>query len=133
MQKIIIKQALSLSLPSPNLQTVTNMSTLRFENKLWMVNEKDEAVFGDGLAELLETIGKHHSILGAAEQLKMSYRYALHRITLAEKRLGQPLVIRVHGGAKGGGSSEVTDYGRELVKRYRTAQRELHQILEKMR
>jgi molybdate transport repressor ModE-like protein len=62
----------------------------------------------------------------------MSYRYALHRITLAEKRLGQPLVIRVHGGAKGGGSSEVTDFGRDLVKRYRNTQAELHQILEKM-
>ena len=109
------------------------MSTLRFETKLWMVNEKHEAVFGDGLAELLETISKHHSILGAAEELQMSYRYALHRITLAEQRLGQPLVLRVHGGAKGGGSSEVTDFGKELVKRYRTAQAELHQILEKMR
>ena len=31
-----------------------------------MVNEKDEAVFGDGLAELLETIDKYHSILEAA-------------------------------------------------------------------
>jgi molybdate transport system regulatory protein len=97
-----------------------------------MVNEKGEAVFGDGIAELLEEIGKYHSILGAAEQLQMSYRYALHRITLAEKRLGQPLVIRVHGGAKGGGSSEVTDFGRDLVKRYRNTQAELHQILEKM-
>jgi len=97
-----------------------------------MVNEKGEAVFGDGIAELLEEISKLHSILGASEQLKMSYRYALHRITLAEKRLGQPLVIRVHGGANGGGSSEVTDFGRDLVKRYRNTQAELHQILEKM-
>lgn len=97
-----------------------------------MVNEKGEAVFGDGLAELLEEIDKHHSILGAVEQLQMSYRYGLHRITLAEKRLGQPLVTRVHGGAKGGGSSEVTVFGRELVKRYRNTQSELHQILEKM-
>ena len=125
-------KSIKLNSPRTKLHPVTTMSNLRFETKLWMVNEKNEAVFGDGLAELLETIDKHHSILGAAEQLKMSYRYALHRITLAEKRLGQPLVIRVHGGAKGGGSSAVTDFGRELVKRYRTAQTELDQILEKM-
>ncbi len=80
-----------------------------------MVNEKGESVFGDGLAELLETIDKAHSMLGAAEQLGMSYRYALHRITLAEERLDKPLVTRVRGGAKGGGSSEVTDFGKELV------------------
>ena len=97
-----------------------------------MVNEKKEAVFGDGLAELIEEIDKYHSILKAAEDLDMSYRYALHRITLAEDRLGQSLVIRLRGGAKGGGSSEVTDFGRDLVKRYRSAQAELNGILKKL-
>jgi molybdenum-dependent DNA-binding transcriptional regulator ModE len=56
----------------------------------------------------------------------------LHRITLAEERLGQLLVIRIRGGAKGGGSSEVTDFGIDLAKRYRNAQAELERILEKM-
>jgi molybdate transport system regulatory protein len=97
-----------------------------------MVNEKDEAVFGDGIAELLEEIGNRHSILEAAQHLKMSYRYALHRITLAEARLGQSLVTRVRGGAKGGGSSEVTNFGKNLVNRYRNAQAELKLILGKM-
>ncbi len=97
-----------------------------------MVNKKGEAVFGDGLAELIETIDKHHSILKAAEELGMSYRYALHRITLAEERLGEPLVTRVRGGAKGGGSSEVTEYGRNLAKRFRAAQKELSAFLEKL-
>lgn len=108
------------------------MSTLRFETKLWMVNEKNEAVFGNGLAKLLEEIDSHHSILEAAEHLHMSYRYALHRLTLAEERLGEPLVKRVRGGAKGGGSSEVTDFGMGLVKRYRNAQLELRGLLEKI-
>jgi molybdenum-dependent DNA-binding transcriptional regulator ModE len=64
------------------------MCALRYEVKLWIVNDKDEAVFGNGLAELLETIDKHHSLLEAAENLDMSYRYALHRISLAENVLG---------------------------------------------
>ena len=108
------------------------MCALGYAVKLWMVNEKKEAVFGDGLAELIEEIDKYHSILEAAEHMSMSYRYALHRITLAEERLGQLLVLRVRGGAKGGGSSEVTDFGRDLTKRYRNAQAELERILEKM-
>jgi molybdate transport system regulatory protein len=97
-----------------------------------MINEKKEAVFGDGLAELLEEIGKTHSMLEAAQNLKMSYRYALHRITLAEKRIGELLVNRSHGGAKGGGFSEVTPLGKELVARYRKAQAELDAILKKL-
>jgi molybdate transport system regulatory protein len=87
-----------------------------------MVNKKDEAVFGDGLARLLEEIDEHHSVLAAAKNLRMSYRYALHRITLAEERLGESLVTRVRGGAKGGGSSEVTAFGKKLVLQYRKMQ-----------
>ena len=96
-----------------------------------MVNEKGEAVFGNGLAELLEEIDKHNSMLEAAVHLGMSYRYALHRITLSEDRLGQLLVTRVRGGAKGGGSSKVTEYGKNLIKRYRNAQDEVDRILDK--
>jgi molybdate transport system regulatory protein len=101
------------------------MCALGFRFKLWMVNEKNEPVFGDGLARLLEEIDQHHSILEAAKHLGMSYRYALHRITTAEERLEKPLVTRVRGGAKGGGSSEVTAYGRDLVARYRKGQAKL--------
>jgi molybdate transport system regulatory protein len=101
------------------------MQPLSYHFKLWIVNEKNEAVFGDGLAQLLETIDKHHSILEASKQLHMSYRYALHRITLAEERLGESLVTRVRGGAKGGGSSVVTAAGKDLVLRYRKAQAEI--------
>jgi molybdate transport system regulatory protein len=108
------------------------MCALRYEIKLWMVNEKREAVFGEGLAELLEEIDKRHSILETAEHLGMSYRYALHRLTLAEERLGESLVMRIRGGAKGGGSSEVTEFGRDLVKRYRNAQANLGRVLGKM-
>jgi molybdate transport system regulatory protein len=95
-----------------------------------MVNEKNQAIFGDGIAELIEEIDKHHSILKASQQLGMSYRYALHRITISEERLGESLVTRVRGGAKGGGSSEVTEYGKSLVTRFRKAQRELNQALK---
>jgi molybdate transport system regulatory protein len=89
-----------------------------------MVNEKDEPVFGDGVAKLIEKIDQHHSVLEASKELGMSYRYALHRITLAEERLGQSLVTRSRGGAKGGGSSEVTAFGRDIVKRYRKTQKD---------
>lgn len=106
------------------------MECLSYRTKLWMINSKGEAVFGDGLAELIENIEKYHSILEATKHLNMSYRYALHRITLAEKRLGELLITRVRGGAKGGGSSEVTTYGRQMAIQYRKAQTELRVFVE---
>jgi molybdate transport system regulatory protein len=108
------------------------MHNLRYENKLWMVNQQGEAVFGSGIAELIEEIDAHRSVLEAAKHMGMSYRYALHRLTTAEERLGQPLVKRLRGGAKGGGSSEVTEFGRSLVERFRNAQQELQAAIEKI-
>jgi molybdate transport system regulatory protein len=108
------------------------MCALNYAVKLWMINEKGESVFGNGLAELLETIDKCHSLREATKHLDMSYRYALHRITLAEDRLGQLLVNRVRGGAKGGGSSEVTEFGRDLCARYRKAQDNLDSLLKEL-
>ena len=112
---------------------VTALQKLSFEIKIWIVNEKREAVFGDGLQELLVEIDRCHSILESAKNLGMSYRYALHRITLSEGRLGQLLVKRRRGGARGGGSSELTDLGRELVSRYRKAKAELDETLKTLK
>jgi molybdate transport system regulatory protein len=107
------------------------MVVLSYKTKLWMVNSNGEAVFGEGIAELIENVEKYHSIVEAAKHLNMSYRYALHRITLAEKRLGESLITRVRGGARGGGSSEVTLYGKKLTVQYRKAQMGLKEFLEK--
>jgi molybdate transport system regulatory protein len=113
-----------------NVYAVLVLSEIEYGFKVWMVNAKNEAVFGDGLADLLEEIGKRHSIVEAAKHLCMSYRYALHRIVLAEKRLNKPLVNRSRGGSKGGGFSEVTDFGKELIFKYRNAQTELNKLLK---
>lgn len=102
---------------------------LRPRIKLWLVNERDEAVFGEGLARLLEAIEKHHSIIKASSNLNMSYRYALHRISLAEKRLGFKLVKRIRGGALGG-YSELTDEGRTLLAKYERMGKEISKFLK---
>lgn len=99
------------------------------EVKLWLVNEKGEAVFGEGLALLLEAVEKYGSISVASYHLGMSYRYALHRISLAEKRLGYQLIRRLRGGVMGG-SSELTGEGRELLLKFKKIEKELEKFLE---
>jgi molybdate transport system regulatory protein len=112
---------------------VTTLQKLFYETKVWMVNEKKEAVFGVGIQKLLEEIDKCQSISEAAKNLGMSYRYALHRITLSEKRLGQLLVNRKRGGTGGGGSSELTDTGKELLSRYIKAKAEIDKMLKTLK
>lgn len=97
--------------------------------KVWFVNENNEAVLGEGLVNLLGAIEKYGSILFASKNLEMSYRYALHRISLAEKRLGFKLVKRYRGGAAGG-SSELTVEGKKLLVAYRKIEKEVNKFLK---
>lgn len=97
--------------------------------KLWLVNENNEAVLGEGLAKLLEAIEKCGSISKASSSLNMSYRYALHRISLAEKRLGFKIVERSRGGALGG-FSELTSQGKALLVKYRRIEKDITRFLK---
>jgi molybdenum-dependent DNA-binding transcriptional regulator ModE len=56
--------------------------------KLWFVGENGEHVFGLGTMRLLVEIVRLSSTSAAARELGMSYRYALERLTIVEKRLG---------------------------------------------
>jgi len=60
----------------------------------------------------------------------MSYRYALHRISLAEKRLKCKLVIR-HRGGVAGGASELTAEGKALLMKYRKVEKDLENFLKR--
>jgi len=96
--------------------------------KFWFVNENDKAIFGEGLAKLLEAVEKYGSVSAASTYLGMSYRYALHRISLAEKRLGCMLIRRFRGGVAGG-CSQLTEEGKELLARYRKIEKEIEKFL----
>jgi molybdate transport system regulatory protein len=76
---------------------------------------------------LLAEIKRLGSINAAARELGMSYRYALERLTIVEKRLGRPLVDRTRGGKDGGGA-KLTAFGYELLEGYRGMEGSLNQL-----
>jgi molybdate transport system regulatory protein len=76
---------------------------------------------GPGKADLLEAIQETGSISGAGRKLGMSYRRAWLLVDEMNACFREPLVLARQGGAKGGGA-EVTDLGREALKRYRAVQ-----------
>jgi molybdate transport system regulatory protein len=97
--------------------------------RLWFENSKGEAFFGEGIANLLQAIERYKSISLACKDIGMSYRYALHRISMAEERSGVTLVRRFRGGAPKGGA-ELTEQCRFLIQRYLDAKRLLQNFAE---
>jgi molybdate transport system regulatory protein len=98
---------------------------------VWFENGKGEAYFGEGIADLLQAIDRNKSISLACKEIGMSYRYALHRISIAEKRSGTRLLERSRGGAPKGGA-ELTEACRFLLQRYLEAKRLLQGLAKSM-
>jgi molybdate transport system regulatory protein len=109
-----------------DLELATNLRI-----RLWFENTRGESFFGEGIAGLLQAIDKHKSIALACKEIGMSYRYALHRISVAERRSGMKLVLRFRGGAPKGGA-ELTEQGRFLLQRYSEAKRLLQDFSKSM-
>lgn len=73
---------------------------------------------GPGKAALLEEIERHGSISAAARAMGMSYRRAWLLVESMNSAFREPLVLTATGGA-GGGGAELSDFGREVLRRYR--------------
>lgn len=78
----------------------------------------DVPAIGPGKADLLEAIAQSGSISAAARSMGMSYKRAWDLVDTMNKSFRQPLVITATGGTQGGGT-ELTEFGRDVLRRYR--------------
>lgn len=95
--------------------------------KVWL--EKDGAVFGEGLYDLLSRIERTGSIASAASEMGMSYRAAWGKIKVAEKKWRIKLVNTRVGGDSGGGASLTGEAGL-LLDRFRRLRNGISRLLE---
>ena len=92
------------------------MDNITVGNKLWL--EKNGQFFlGKGRVELLKAIANCGSISAAAKSMKMSYKKAWAAVNDMNALSDEPLVIRITGGAGGGGTS-ITQVGKEAIELY---------------
>ena len=84
----------------------------------------DERFFGPGVCELLEGIRETGSIQAAAARMELSYTKAWKILNRAEKELDKALISRVSGG-RNGGSSTLTEAGKEAVESFRKMEAKL--------
>jgi len=87
--------------------------------KLFISSEKIPGAFGRGKYLLLDAIRREGSLQKAAASLGRSYRKAWGDIRRAEEGFGRRLVVCERGGV-GGGKTELTEFGLELLKAWET-------------
>lgn len=73
---------------------------------------------GPGKAQLLELIAEHGSIRAAGAAIGMSYRRAWLLADEINRMFLEPSILTRHGGKSGGGAG-LSEFGRELLTRYR--------------
>ncbi len=96
---------------------------------LYLYNEEDTRIFGEGPYRLLCGVRELGSLRAAAIQMGMAYTKATKIIHRAEEELGFPLTQRKIGGTKGGGST-LTPGAEELMKRYEACKEACHRAVE---
>jgi molybdate transport system regulatory protein len=69
-------------------------------------------------SKLLQCIDKYGSIAKASEETGIPYRTALKNIEIMEMELGSPIVVTKRGGKGGGGSSELTNKGKQILLKF---------------
>jgi len=87
--------------------------------KLFIRCVAGEVRLGPGKIKLLELIGQHGSISEAARAMEMSYRRAWLLVAELNQSFRLPVTTAQTGG-KGGGHAELTPFGQDLIRRYRT-------------
>jgi len=106
------------------------MKKLRVRFKLWLNTKNVEGVFGDGKWRLLRAIDSEGSLSAASKALQISYRKAWGDLSKAEARLNVTLLER-HRGGRMGGTTCLTEQGKEWVKAYTKFRSEIEKAAEK--
>lgn len=95
--------------------------------KTKLVITKTEDFFGPGLFHLLQFIDETGSIHAASKKMKISYSKCWKLLNRAEEQMEFQFLNRYNGGPHGG-TSILTEEGREFIKRYEEMLEEVKQI-----
>ena len=96
------------------------------------ISFKNSIAMGPGKVCLLSAIEETGSISGSARKLGMSYRRAWVLVATMNQSFREPVVKTLTGGSRGGGA-EVTEFGKEIIRRYlRMAKKAKESVREDM-
>ena len=85
----------------------------KIKSRIW-IESKNNVFLGEGRVHLLKAIQETGSLSKASKSLNISYKKAWHLLDSVNKSAKKPVTINSIGG-KGGGGSEITEYGMSLI------------------
>ena len=100
----------------------------KIKSRIWIELEGKEFL-GEGKVQLLKAIDQTGSLSKAAKSIGISYKKAWHLIDSVNKTAKNPVTVNCIGG-KGGGGTELTAYGKSLVKAFEEMNRECWDFLD---
>lgn len=93
------------------------LSDIRLHYKIWMSDARESGILGDGKWQMLKLIDEKGSLKAACDELGYTYRRTWGNLKKIEKFFGFPLLEK-HRGGTDGGSMQLTEEGRRLVKAF---------------
>jgi molybdate transport system regulatory protein len=109
------KSRAKTSISGSTAQDAVTLPSIAVKTKVWLEHD-GQFVVGDGGLKLLLGILEHGSLLGAARQIRWSYRHAWEYLRRAETALGMPLTLARPGKGSSRGSA-LTEAGRLVIER----------------
>jgi molybdate transport system regulatory protein len=100
------------------------------EYKIWFSSLQGNGILGDGKWKILKQIEECGSLVGACEQLGITYRRTWNDLHKIEKMLGFHLLETIRGGPDGG-STRLSPEGRRLVKCFDVFHQRMDKIMHK--
>lgn len=98
--------------------------------RIWLAKDETK-IFGKGPKELLQRTEKMGSLRKAAISMNMSYSKAWNLISNLEKALNIKILDKTIGGVDGG-SSTLTEEGKELIDKYEELEKRIEETIIKI-
>jgi molybdate transport system regulatory protein len=95
--------------------------------KLWLINNEEKPIIGEGKAALLEAINQEGSLNRACKKMQISYKHAWLLLKEIEESAGEPILITQRGGL--GQGTSLTEKALNLLEEYNTYQNVLNQTV----
>jgi molybdate transport system regulatory protein len=106
------------------------LSDIHLHYKIWMSDNENKGILGDGKWQILKLIENKGSIKAACDELGYTYRRTWGNLKKIEQFFGFPLLKKQRGGSDGG-RTLLTPQGKKLVQAFDNFHASVDEVIEK--